>query len=97
MPRDVLRPGRICVITRGRDRGKKCVIVGIVDDSNVLITGPKELNGVKRDKKNIIHLFPLDEVIRIRANAKDETVLSAIEKSGLKQFMAELVRIEKPR
>ncbi|MBO3770102.1 MAG: 50S ribosomal protein L14e [Thermoproteota archaeon] len=97
MPRDVLRPGRICVITRGRDKGKKCVIVGLVDDSNVLITGPKELNGVKRGKKNIIHLYPLNETIRIRANAKDETVLSAIEKSGLKEFMVELVRIEKPR
>ncbi|MCS7138855.1 MAG: KOW motif-containing protein [Crenarchaeota archaeon] len=97
MPRDVLRPGRICVITRGRDRGKKCVIVGILDDFNVLITGPKELNGVKRGKKNILHLFPLNETIRIRANAKDETVLSAIEKSELKKFMTELIRIEKPR
>ncbi|MEM1548128.1 MAG: 50S ribosomal protein L14e [Thermoproteota archaeon] len=97
MPRDVLRPGRICVITRGRERGKKCVIVGLVDDSSVLVTGPKELNGVKRGRKNIIHLMPLNETVRIRTNSRDETVLAAIEKSGLKQFMTELVRIEKPR
>jgi len=97
MPRDVLRPGRICMITRGRDRGKKCVIVGVVDDSHVLVTGPKELNGVKRGRKNIIHLMPLDETVKIRVNSRDETVLAAIEKSGLKQFMTELVRIEKPR
>ncbi|MEM1557157.1 MAG: KOW motif-containing protein [Thermoproteota archaeon] len=97
MPKDVLRPGRICVITRGRDKGKKCVIVGLIDDSNVLVTGPKELNGVKRSKKNILHLFPLGETVRIRANSRDETVLAAIEKSGLKQFMTELVRVEKPR
>jgi len=85
------------MITRGRDRGKKCVIVGVVDDSHVLVTGPKELNGVKRGRKNIIHLMPLDETVKIRVNSRDETVLAAIEKSGLKQFMTELVRIEKPR
>ncbi|MBO3800288.1 MAG: 50S ribosomal protein L14e [Candidatus Brockarchaeota archaeon] len=97
MPREVLRPGRICVITRGRDKGKKCVIVRLVDDSNVLVTGPKELNGVKRGKKNILHLMPLKETVRIRANSRDETVLAAIEKSGLKQFMTELIRFEKSR
>jgi len=97
MPRDVLRPGRICVITRGRDKGKKCVIVGIIDDSNVLVTGPKELNGVKRGRKNILHLIPLSETVRIRTNSRDETVLAAIEKDGLKQFMTELVRVEKTR
>jgi len=96
MPRDVLRPGRICVITRGRDKGRKCVIVGMADDSHVLVTGPKELNGVKRGKKNILHLIPLKETVRIRVNSRDETVLAAIEKSGLKQFMTELVRFEKP-
>lgn len=94
MPRNVLRPGRICLITRGRDKGKKCVIVGSVDDNNVLITGPKELNGVKRGKKNILHLMPLAETVKIRLNSRDETVSAAIEKSGLKEFMREIVRIE---
>jgi large subunit ribosomal protein L14e len=97
MPKEVLRPGRICVITRGREKGRKCVIVGAVDDSSVLVTGPKKLNGVKRSKKNILHLIPLDKTIRIRANSRDETVLAAIEKSGLKQFMTELVRFEEAR
>jgi large subunit ribosomal protein L14e len=82
------------VITRGRDRGKKCVVVGSIDDSRVLVTGPKELNGVKRGRKNILHLLPLAENVRIRANSKDETVLAALEKSGLKEFMREIMRIE---
>ncbi|MBO3833150.1 MAG: 50S ribosomal protein L14e [Candidatus Brockarchaeota archaeon] len=94
MPREVLRPGRICVITRGRDRGKKCVIVGSVDNTSVIVTGPKELNGVKRGRKNILHLMPLAETIRIRVNSKDETVMAALEKSGLKEFMREIVRFE---
>ncbi len=89
-----MRPGRICVITRGRDRGKKCVVVSIVDDTGVLVTGPKELNGVKRGRKNILHLMPLPETLRIRMNSKDETVLAAIEKDGLKDFMKESLRIE---
>jgi|YelNatPaOPRAMG01_1025707.scaffolds.fasta_scaffold105960_3 large subunit ribosomal protein L14e len=94
MPREVLRPGRICVITRGRDKGKKCVVVGSVDDTSVLVTGPKELNGVKRGRKNILHLMPLAENVRIRVNSKDETVLAALEKSGLKEFMREIMRVE---
>lgn len=94
MPREVLRPGRVCVVIRGRDRGKKCVVVGSIDDASVLVTGPKELNGVKRSRKNILHLMPLAETVRIRVNSKDETVLAAIEKGGLKDFMMEIMRVE---
>lgn len=89
-----MRPGRICVIARGRDKGKKCIVVGSVDDTSVLVTGPKELNGVKRGRKNILHLMPLAENVRIRVNSKDETVLAALEKSGLKEFMREIMRFE---
>ncbi|MGQ9595860.1 MAG: KOW motif-containing protein [Thermoproteota archaeon] len=94
MPREVLRPGRICVITRGRDKGKKCVIVRPPEDSNVIITGPKELNGVKREKKNTLHIMPLQEFVRIRVNSKDETILEAIKKSGLEGFMRVSLKIE---
>ncbi|MGQ9478569.1 MAG: KOW motif-containing protein [Thermoproteota archaeon] len=94
MPKPIIRPGRICVITRGRDKGKKCVIVRPLDDNSVLVTGPKELNGVKRTRKNILHLMPLAEMVKIRVNSRDETVLTAIEKSGLKEFMKERLRIE---
>lgn len=82
------------MITRGRDKGKKCVVVGSVDDTSVLVTGPKELNGVKRGRKNILHLMPLAENVRVRVNSKDETVLAALEKSGLKEFMREIMRVE---
>ncbi len=94
MRREVLRPGRICVITRGRNRGKKCVVVGSIDDTSILVTGPKELNGVKRGRKNILHLLPLAETVRIRVNSKDETVMAVLEKSGLKEFMRESVKVE---
>jgi len=52
--------GRICVKIAGREAGRKCVIVDIIDENYVLITGPKQLTGVKRRRCNINHIEPLD-------------------------------------
>lgn len=79
--------GRICVKTRGRDSERKCVIVSVVDDDHVIVTGPKSLTGVRRRKVNVLHLKPLDKVIRIRRNASDELVASALAKYDLEGFM----------
>ena len=57
--------GRICVKTRGREKGKRCVIVDIIDRSFVLITGPKDLTGVKRRRANVGHLEILDELVKL--------------------------------
>ncbi len=84
--------GRICVKLAGREAGRKCVIVDIIDDNFVLITGPKQLTGVKRRRVNIKHIEPLDKVINIRKGATDEEVLQAIESAGLVEFMKEKVK-----
>lgn len=84
--------GRICVKIAGREAGRKCVIVDIIDDNFVLITGPKSLTGVKRRRVNIKHIEPLDKVINIRKGASDEDVLKALEEAGLIDFMKERVR-----
>jgi len=60
----------------GREAGKKCVIVDIVDRSFVLVTGPKALTGVKRRRVNIRHLEPTDESIKIARNAADEDIIA---------------------
>jgi len=86
--------GRICVKTSGREAGSKCVIVDIIDDNYVLVTGPKSLTGVKRRRANIKHLEPLDKKISINKGASDEEVLAAIEKAGLTDFMKEKVKPE---
>ncbi|ALU11713.1 50S ribosomal protein L14 [Ignicoccus islandicus DSM 13165] len=83
--------GRICVKIAGREAGKKCVIVDIIDDKFVLITGPKSLSGVKRRRVNIKHIEPLDKKIEIEKGASDEEVLKAIESAGLQDFMKEKV------
>jgi len=89
--------GRICVITRGRRAGRKAVIVDIIDENFVLITGPKELNGVKRRRMNVDHLIPLNLRINISRGASDEEVLEAIKKHKLEDFMRKLERIPAER
>lgn len=84
--------GRICVKIRGREAGRKCVIVGIIDQNYVLVTGPKSLTGVRRRRVNINHIEPLDKKVEIRPEATDEEVLEAIRKAGLEDYMRERVK-----
>ncbi len=87
--------GRICVKLLGREAGRKCIIVDIIDDNFVLVTGPKSLTGVKRRRANINHIEPLDKKIDIPKGASDEEVLKAIEAAGLTEFMKERVKISR--
>jgi large subunit ribosomal protein L14e len=86
--------GRICYKLRGREAGRKCVIVDIVDENNVLVTGPKTLTGVRRRRVNISHIMPLDKAVQINKGASDEEVLKAIESAGLADFMRERVKLQ---
>lgn len=69
--------GRICVKKLGREAGKKCVVVDIVDKSFVLMTGPKALTGVKRRRVNVRHLEPTNDSIKIARRASDEDIIAA--------------------
>ena len=73
--------GRICIKTRGREAGRRCVIVDIIDKNFVLVTGPKSLTGVRRRRANINHLNPTEEKINIRRGASDEEVLQALKEA----------------
>jgi large subunit ribosomal protein L14e len=84
--------GRICVKICGREAGKKCVIVDIIDKSFVLVTGPKSVTGVKRRRANTNHLEPLAEKIEIKRAASDEEVIEALKKKGLLDIMAQPVK-----
>ncbi len=85
--------GRICVKLYGREAGKKCVVIDIIDENFVLVTGPKNLSGVKRRKVNINHIEPTDKKINIRKGATDEEVLEAIKTDNLESFMKEKTKI----
>jgi len=84
--------GRVCVKIAGREAGRKCVIVDIIDDNFVLITGPRSLTGVKRRRANIKHLEPTEAKVEIRRGADDEEVLKAIEEAGLSDWMEEPIK-----
>jgi len=85
--------GRICVKIRGREPGMKCVIVDIVDDNYVLITGPKEVSGIKRRRVNIRHIEPLDKKITIQKGASDQEIMEILNKENLVDFMKERINI----
>ena len=74
--------GRICVKTRGREAGKLCVIVDVIDKNFVLVTGPKEITGVRRRRANINHLKLTEKKVKIRRGASDEEVIKALKESG---------------
>jgi len=84
--------GRICVKLAGREAGRKCVIVDIIDKSFVLITGPKNVTGIKRRRSNVGHIEPLPDKIDIKRGASDEEVMEALKASGKLEEMAQVVK-----
>ncbi|AWR94515.1 50S ribosomal protein L14e [Acidianus brierleyi] len=92
----VIEIGRICVKTRGREAGSKCVIVDIIDDNFVLVTGPKKVSGIKRRRLNIAHLEPTDKKIDIQKGATDEEIEKKLQEAGLTDFVKEKIKIKIP-
>jgi large subunit ribosomal protein L14e len=74
--------GRVCVKVAGRESGRKCVIVDVMDKSFVLVTGPKNVTGVKRRRVNINHVAPTEDTIQVKRGASDEEVTQMLEASG---------------
>jgi len=80
--------GRICVKMAGRESGRKCVIVDVMDKSFVLVTGPKKVTGVKRRRVNINHVAPTEDTVQIKRGASDEEVTQMLEATGKLEEMA---------
>lgn len=83
--------GRICVKIVGREAGKKCIIVEVVDKNFALITGPKAVSGIKRRRSNINHLEPTNEKIEIKRGATDEEITEVLKTSGKLEEIAKTV------
>jgi large subunit ribosomal protein L14e len=65
--------GRVCIKLAGRDAGKKCVVVDVLEGRYVMIEGQ-----TRRRKCNVLHLEPLDEVLDIEKNANHDIVMKAL-------------------
>ena len=70
--------GRLCVKIAGRDAGKKCVIVDVVDDRFVMIDGE-----TRRRKCNLKHLEPTEDTIKIAKGANHQSIVSEFKKIGI--------------
>ena len=70
--------GRLAVKIAGRDAGKKCIIVDILDSKFVLIDGE-----TRRRKCNILHIEPLNQVVKIDKNASHEEVAKVLKELGI--------------
>ena len=81
--------GRICVKLLGREAGKKCVIVDVIDKNFALITGPKNVTGVRRRRTNVDHLDSTSETVEVKKGATDDEVEKALTKTKKAKFMKE--------
>ena len=69
----MIEVGRLCVKIAGRDAGLKGIIVEILDGNYVLIDGQ-----VRRRKCNILHVEPLNKVLKIPKKATHEEIVAAL-------------------
>ena len=79
----MIEPGRVVLKIAGREAGKYAIIVERVNDSFVLITGPKSVTGVKRRKCNIDHIEPTEHRLDIESKANDADIENSWKNSGL--------------
>ncbi|MFH1447234.1 MAG: 50S ribosomal protein L14e [Candidatus Micrarchaeota archaeon] len=59
--------GRVCRKQDGRDKGKKCVIVNVVDNTYIEIICKGRKNRRRCNKR---HLNPTDEVIDVKSDGE---------------------------
>lgn len=71
----VLEVGRVCVKNAGREAGKKCVVLKVLDKNFVLVASPS----IRRRRCNVRHLEATDKVLRINEDASDAEVSKAFE------------------
>ena len=66
--------GRVCMKLQGREKGKKCVIIDVIDRNFVVVAGP----GVKRRRVNMDHILALDETVNVQRDASDAEIAGAL-------------------
>lgn len=74
----MMEVGRLCIKIAGRDAGKRCVIVDVLDDNFVMIDGE-----TRRRKCNVKHVEPTGETIKIGKGAAHSAVVTEFKKLGI--------------
>ena len=81
--------GRICVKVAGREAGKKCVVVDIIDKNFAVVTGPMGVTGVRRRRVNVGHIEPTGDKVDIKRGAADTEVEKALKAAHKLEEMEE--------
>jgi large subunit ribosomal protein L14e len=66
--------GQVCIKTKGREAGRTVVVLTKPKNGKVLVDGPK----VKRKECNYLHLFPLNEQVKVKEEEGHEGVVKAL-------------------
>ena len=91
----MIEVGRLIVKLAGRDAGLKGVIVDILEEGYILVDGQ-----VRRRKCNILHVEPLDKIIKIKKGASHEEIVEALKTIGVEvkeKKKKDKVKTEKPK
>ena len=62
--------GRVCIKLKGREAGRYCVVIDVIDNNFVLVDGD-----IRRRRVNIKHLEPTDKVLNINKGIKTEDLI----------------------
>ena len=68
--------GDICIKTRGRNAGKKVVVLSKPEKGMVIVEGAN----IKKKRCNVLHLLQLKEKASIGANASHADIVKALKK-----------------
>ncbi len=66
----IFEPGRICTKTAGREAGKHCAVLEVINDNLVVVSGPE----VRKRKCNVAHLNPLSDIIDISKDINQQLI-----------------------
>lgn len=84
-----MKVGDVCVKVAGRDAGRVCVVIDILEDNRVLVDGE-----TRRRKVNPAHLVLIGKQARVEKGASHEKVLEAI--TGAKEIELAKIVEKKP-
>lgn len=96
----MLETGRVCIKTAGREAGRACVVIDTIDETYVMVTGPKSLTKVRRRKCNIAHLEPLEFQLKLAKNAADNEVARLLQAEKILEKFSPgkpITKLERPK
>ncbi len=67
--------GQVCIKTKGREAGRKVIVLSEAKKGKVLVDGTK----VKRKECNVRHLFLLKQKVSLKKDASHAEVVKAME------------------